>query len=502
MKYLFLLVTISVLSFECIAQKNEWNNNQVIAHRGAWKKNNLPENSVAALKEAIRLKCFGAEFDVHMTADEVLVVNHDPDYLGIRIETSTYKQLKSKKLPNGEQIPTLEKYLKEGMKQHGTKLILEIKPSIVSQARTIALATKVVEMVKKVKAQEWVEYISFNYDALKQVLLLQPDAKVYYLNGEASPEKLKQDGFAGADYHFSVFQKNDWLKKLNELGLVINAWTVNKTEDMQWLLAHKADFITTNEPELLFEIIKDTPTANGWVLKWADEFNANGLPDNKKWTYDIGGDGWGNNELQYYTSADTNNAVVKNGTLNIIAQKESYENSQYTSARLLTKNKFDFKYGRVEARIKLPKGKGLWPAFWMLPTDWKYGGWPKSGEIDIMEHVGYEPDSVHGSIHTEKFNHIKNTQVTKGVNIANSYTDFHVYAVEWTTDTIDFIIDGQKYLSFPNSKVSSGEWPFDQNFHVILNTAVGGNWGGKYGVDQEMFPATMQVDYVRVYSKE
>jgi len=237
-----------------------------------------------------------------------------------------------------------------------------------------------------------------------------------------------------------------------------------------------------------------------WKLQWSDEFNGYGLPDSNYWSYDVGGHGWGNNELQYYTKADTGNTKIQDGCLWLTAKHEDKAGKAYTSARLVSKHKADFKYGRIEVRALLPKGIGLWPAIWMLPTDWKYGGWPKSGEIDIMEHVGYMPDSVFGSVHTNKFNHVIGTQKTKGIAVTNLYADFHVYAIEWTTQQIDFYLDNKRYYSFRNSGNGSDEWPFDQPFHVLLNIAVGGNWGGQKGVDNRSFPATMKVDYVRYYT--
>jgi glycerophosphoryl diester phosphodiesterase len=236
--------------------KESWNKNQVIAHRGAWKKNGIPENSIASLKEAIRLGCFGSEFDVHMTADSILVINHDAEFLGLPIAKLSYQELLAKKHSNGEDIPTLEAYLREGMKQKRTKLILELKPSKISQERDLQMTAKAVAMVKKLKAEAWVDYISFSYEILKQVKVLQPKANVAYLNGDASLEKLKADGFYGADYNMAVYKKGEWFEKARELGLTINAWTVNTAEDMKWFLDNKADFITTNEPELLFEVLK------------------------------------------------------------------------------------------------------------------------------------------------------------------------------------------------------------------------------------------------------
>ncbi len=244
-----------------------------------------------------------------------------------------------------------------------------------------------------------------------------------------------------------------------------------------------------------------TPQAD-WKLTWADEFNYNGLPDSAKWGYDVGGKGWGNNELQYYTDADTNNAVVHNGVLHIIALKEKKENRDYTSARLVTKNKGDWVNGKIEIKAKLPAGRGLWPAIWMLPTDWEYGGWPKSGEIDIMEHVGFKKDSVYFSIHTEAFNHVIGTQKTKGIKIDNPYTSFRIYSIEWDRQKIDFLLDDSIVFSYSNSGNGHKEWPFDKRFHLLLNIAVGGNWGGQQGVDNSIFPAAMLIDYVRVYQKK
>ncbi len=246
-----------VLSLSVEAQNVQWNKNQVIAHRGAWKTQKLPENSIASLVEAFRLNCYGSEFDVHLTADSIPVVNHDPDFLGLKIETSTYAELLLKELPNGEKIPTLESFLKEGMKQHSTKLILEMKPSVISKERGQLLASICVEMVARLNAKKWVNYISFDYDILKKVKELDPRAHVEYLNGEIDPVQLKADGMSGLDYHFSVYKKNpSWFELARKNKLVTNVWTVNLLEDMQWFLEHKVDYITTNEPELLLKLLK------------------------------------------------------------------------------------------------------------------------------------------------------------------------------------------------------------------------------------------------------
>lgn len=231
---------------------------------------------------------------------------------------------------------------------------------------------------------------------------------------------------------------------------------------------------------------------------WQDEFDGSGKPDPAKWGYDLGGDGWGNNELQSYTdSAD--NAFVRDGLLHIVARRQAHGGRAYTSTRLVSKGKGDFLYGRIEARAKLPSGRGTWPAIWMLPTDWAYGGWPDSGEIDIMEHVGFDAERVHVSVHTEAYNHVIGTQKTATRVIEGATTQFHVYRVDWTPDWIRGYVDDVPMFAFENEGSGPEAWPFDRPFHLLLNVAVGGNWGGKQGVDESVFPATLQVDYVRVY---
>ena len=238
-----------------------------------------------------------------------------------------------------------------------------------------------------------------------------------------------------------------------------------------------------------------------WELVWADEFNYTGLPDSTKWSYQLGGSGWGNNEKQYYTHADSLNAKVNNGLLSIIARKQKFENREFTSARILSKNKGDWKYGKVEVRAMLPKGRGLWPAIWMLPTEHIYGNWPACGEIDIMEHVGYNPDSVFSTVHTKSFNHMIGTQKSKAIKLENAYNAFHIYSIEWDAEKIDFLVDGKLQSTFSNSGNGFAEWPYNQAFYLIMNLAVGGNWGGKYGIDETIFPATFKIDYVRVYKQ-
>ena len=239
-------------------------------------------------------------------------------------------------------------------------------------------------------------------------------------------------------------------------------------------------------------------------LVWSDEFNKPGVPDPNKWGYDLGDGcpnvcGWGNNELEYYTN-DPKNVRVENGSLIIEAHKEAKGGKPYTSTRIVSKNHGDWLYGRIEVRAKLPEGLGTWPAIWMLSTDWTYGGWPASGEIDIMEHVGFDPTIVHGTIHTEAYNHLKGTQKEGKMPVPTCMTEMHVYGINWTKDKMEFFIDDKVYHTVVrDSKDDFRGWPFDQRFHLIMNLAVGGNWGGMKGVDEKIWPRKMEIDYVRVY---
>jgi glycerophosphoryl diester phosphodiesterase len=255
MQAFLLSLALCFLSLSLSAQST-FIQNKVIAHRGAWKKNELPQNSIASLREAIRLGCEGSEFDVWMTADEVLVINHDSDFQGLDIEHETYETLLSKKLPNGEKIPTLEEYLREGMKQKKTKLILEFKPSEISTERSERVGELAVLTVHKLQAQDWVEYITFSYEGGLKAIATDPTAKVAYLTGDKSPAELKEAGFYGFDYNFRILQlKPNWIEEALELGLTTNSWTVNDPEVMQFLLDKKIDFITTDEPETLLELV-------------------------------------------------------------------------------------------------------------------------------------------------------------------------------------------------------------------------------------------------------
>ena len=229
---------------------------------------------------------------------------------------------------------------------------------------------------------------------------------------------------------------------------------------------------------------------------WQDNFDGTSV-DQSKWTFETGGSGWGNNELQNYTNG--NNAKIENGALVIEARRESSNGREYSSTRMISKGKGEWLYGRFEIRAKLPKGRGTWPAIWMLSADNNYGTWPASGEIDIMEHVGYDPEKVHCSVHTSAYNHTRNTQKTASRMVPGALDAFHVYRVDWTPYAVRGYVDNVQYFEFINENKGFTAWPFDKKFCMILNVAVGGNWGGAQGVDNTIFPARMEVDYVKVF---
>jgi beta-glucanase (GH16 family) len=235
---------------------------------------------------------------------------------------------------------------------------------------------------------------------------------------------------------------------------------------------------------------------------WSDEFDINGLPNNQYWGYDVGGGGWGNNELQNYTANDLDNAKVENGKLIVTAIKEASGGRDYSSARLVTKGKKEMKYGRLEIKAKIPAGLGSWPALWMLASQTTYGStyWPDQGEIDIMEHVGYDPAVVHASVHTNLFNHVKGTQKTARTTVPTFDREFHIYRLDWTPDDIKVFIDDREFFTFKRQGVLWQEWPFNQPQHLLVNIAVGGNWGGLKGIDDTIFPISMELDYVRYYA--
>lgn len=239
-----------------------------------------------------------------------------------------------------------------------------------------------------------------------------------------------------------------------------------------------------------------SPAAAGWTLVFSDEFETPGSLDPAKWDYDLGY--IANDEKQYYTSR-SENVRVEGGQLVIEARREPYQGYAYTSARVVTRGRFEPLYGRVEVRAKLPSGRGSWPAIWMLGASIREVGWPACGEIDVMEHVGFDPLRVHASVHTAAYNHTLGTHKTAAIAVADPSADFHVYAVEWHADRIEVFVDGQRYFSFHNEGSGSRTWPFDQPHYLLINLAIGGSWGGQQGIDDALFPKRLLVDYVRMF---
>ena len=238
-----------------------------------------------------------------------------------------------------------------------------------------------------------------------------------------------------------------------------------------------------------------------WQMVWSDEFNGNSgeAPNSANWTYDIGSSGWGNQELQYYTNRPENVQHDGNGNLVITARKENFNGAQYTSARIKSQGLQEFKYGRIEARLKTPYGPGIWPAFWMLGSNINSVSWPQCGEIDIMELKGQLPSIISGTLHGPGYS--ASNAITKSYGLQNGRfdNDFHLFAVEWNESSIDFFVDDFMYQRIDRSKVN-GEWVFDQSFFLIFNIAVGGNYVG-YPTIQTPFPQKMTIDYVRVYKQ-
>jgi beta-glucanase (GH16 family) len=235
-------------------------------------------------------------------------------------------------------------------------------------------------------------------------------------------------------------------------------------------------------------------------LVWAEEFNYSGLPDPSKWQYEEGL--IRNNEAQYYTKERLKNTRVENGVLTITAHKEEFEGAHYTSASINTKGKYEFTRGRIEARAKLPEGRGTWPAIWTLGTNIDEVDWPACGEIDIMEFVGYEPDKVYANVHTKDYNHAIGKGRGGSLTVTKPFADFHVYAVEWYNDRMDFYFDDIKYYTCPRKGEGIGEWPFEAPQYLLINLAIGGAWGGTMGINDAIFPVEYQIDYVRVYKLE
>ncbi len=243
---------------------------------------------------------------------------------------------------------------------------------------------------------------------------------------------------------------------------------------------------------------------NNYKLVWSDEFNQGTKPDSTKWVYETGKHGWGNHELENYTAGD--NCYISEGTLKIVARHDGagQQAGDYSSTRMTGIQKFT--YGKFEIRAKIPenKGNGLWPAIWMLGDTRKYG-WPGSGELDIMENVSYAPDTVYFTIHCKAHNHRNGTQISSGgIMVADLDKEFHTYGLIWTPDQLKFYLDNEENVTLVYNKpkdANQDNWPFDKPFYMILNLAVGGDWGGKLGVNDNNFPAIFEIDYVRIYQQ-
>lgn len=231
----------------------------------------------------------------------------------------------------------------------------------------------------------------------------------------------------------------------------------------------------------------------GYQLLWNEEFSYRGLPDPKKWTYEVGF--VRNGEKQYYTKDRLENAMVTNGDLTITARHDGFEKHEVTSASITTQGKFDFTYGYIEVRAKIPTGKGTWPAIWTLGSNIGKVGWPLCGEIDIMENVGFDPAKVHFNVHCKDAN--KGTHI----DVPKAWDDFHTYGLEWTKNKLTWYFDGKLVLEYDKDSDDPGKWPFNAPQYLILNLAIGGNWGGQQGVDESIYPSRYVVDYVRVYQK-
>jgi hypothetical protein len=314
-----------------------------------------------------------------------------------------------------------------------------------------------------------------------------------------------QDGTAasGSDYtgmtsQTLTFQPNETSKQIT-IGVIGDA--VKENEEKFTVVLDKVSNATIIKSTAVGTIKNDDLVGEFSTLVWSDEFNGNSLNLND-WMFENGDGcpnlcGWGNNELEYYTSRPEN-LYIQNGNMVIEARKEDFSGKNYTSAKIVSRGKKMFKFGRMEIRAKLPKGKGIWPAIWMLPQNNVYGGWPKSGELDIMEMVGHEPNKVHGTVHFGPG--------PGSIQSTGSYTlptsdfsgDFHVFSIIWDVNTIQWLVDGKVFKTFSNTDVGNATYPFNEDFYFIINLAVGGNWPGSPDATTT-FPQQLVVDYIRVY---
>jgi beta-glucanase (GH16 family) len=249
---------------------------------------------------------------------------------------------------------------------------------------------------------------------------------------------------------------------------------------------------------MLLLLIHSCSQKSEWDLVWSEEFDYEGAPATESWAYEIGH--IRNNELQYYTDSP-DNVVVQEGICTITARLEAEDS--ITSASINTRGKKEFLYGRIEVSARIPSALGTWPAIWMLGTNINEVGWPDCGEIDIMEHVGYDPELIHANIHTKSYNHTIGTNKGNRIRVENPHAGFHLYAVEWYEDHMDFFIDDSLYFSFQNDLTGNADtWPFDKPHYLLINLAYGGSWGGNQGVDTGLLPLSYEIDYIRYYQKK
>ena len=304
------------------------------------------------------------------------------------------------------------------------------------------------------------------------------------------------------DHEFAAYSTVDWMtvspegsvKKNETLTVTVEANTETESRTGEVIVwcggtrrAVKVSQAGVEAPDT------EITAPDGYSLVWNDEFDGTELSSD--WTFEVAGPGFVNNELQNYVKGN-DVAEVSNGTLKINLYKDG---NDIKSARIYAKRNQGWKYGYIEASIKLPEGKGTWPAFWMMPVN--FTSWPGDGEIDIMESVGYDPNVVVSTIHCNKYNNGGTAIESARTSVATAYLEFHKYALEWTADKMVFYVDGKQLLTYNNDGTGKDAWPFDSPFYVILNLAWGGSWGGLQGVDESCLPATMEVDYVRVFQK-
>jgi beta-glucanase (GH16 family) len=362
---------------------------------------------------------------------------------------------------------------------------------------------KKVEVYYPLAGDYEVRLVVYNYtgqsqSATKTISVVSDDLRIGF-SAEIDPEDpnyvLLENKTTGNYDSFKWIYRNREVENAEELRAYFPFRGQHKIE---LYVTKGTDTFSSEKTVTISEDDEDYP--DKLILVWEDKFNGSSV-NPEDWTFETGAGGWGNNELQNYTSGE--NAEIVNGKLIITARKVNDEKQpgSYTSSRIITMNKKEFRYGRMEIRAKLPSGKGIWPAIWMLGSNFKSAGWPACGEIDIMEYVGYEPNTVHSTLHTPSSYGNSVNGVT--VSLESCEEEFHNYGIIWTEKYISFYIDtpGNITYTYAPANKNSNTWPFDQPFFFILNIAVGGTWGGAQGIDNAIFPQTMEVDYVKVYQE-